>query len=235
MSAAYTSLLVALDGRQGGLDAEALARRLAGPDADVSVEHLTADALQRAALHDLVAARGPDLLVVGALHHRHLDLRPHDPTRVALRQAPCAVAVAPWEYASRPGEAIRSIAVGYVDDHRGRVVLDAARGLAWQLGADVQATTVVPPSNWETADSGIGWRAAAAARRLAEIPGIRGVAMEGDPHHALAALSEEVDLLVIGSHHHGSVRRLLVGDVTKDLAHSSRCPLLVVPHPPPHA
>jgi nucleotide-binding universal stress UspA family protein len=145
---------------------------------------------------------------------------------------PCAVAVAPWGYAMRPDRVIRSIGVGFVDDRSGRVVLDVARGLGWQLGADVHATTVVAASNWESAAAGVGWKAAAAARRMAEIPGVHGTAIEGVPHRALAAVSADVDLLVIGARHRGAVRRLLLGDVGENLAHSSRCPLLVVPHPP---
>ena len=95
----------------------------------------------------------------------------------------------------------------------------------------MHATTVVGPSNWESATSGMGWRAAAAARRMAEIPGVHGAAMEGRPDRALAVLSGTVDLLVIGSRHHSLVRRLLPGDVARNLSHWSRCPLLVVPHP----
>jgi nucleotide-binding universal stress UspA family protein len=140
----------------------------------------------------------------------------------------CAVAVAPRGYAGHTHRVIEAIAVGYTDDRAGRAVLDVARGLAWQLGAEVQATMVVAPSNWESAASGVGWRAAAAARRMAEIPGVHGTAVEGQPDRVLAQLSTDVDLLVIGSRHHPAWR-LPLGDVAGSLSHSSRCPLLVVP------
>jgi nucleotide-binding universal stress UspA family protein len=270
MYAAFNSILVAVDGHQGGLDAAALARVLAGPEVDVAIAHVVPgdaspgagepvwhddEAVEQAraileresapvvvtrgqsiasGLHELADAREAELLVVGAHHHRHLDLRWRDHTRAALRELPCAVAVATWGYAARPPEPVRSVGVGFVDDASGRLVLDTARGVAWQLGAEVHATMVVGPSNWKAADSGTGWRAAAAAQRMAEIPGIHGVAVEGHPHRALALLSAKVDLLVIGSAHHHALRRLLLGDVAEILSHSSRCPLLVVPHPPRH-
>jgi nucleotide-binding universal stress UspA family protein len=274
MFAAFHTILVALDGHQGGLDAAALAGRLAGPEARLALAHVLThdvergrladdgtDAMTRAAqrildvsharppgvstpvvtvrgrsvtggLRELVDARGADLLVLGAHHHRHVSLRSRDHTRAALREMRCAVAVAPWEYSKRPDRGIRSIGVGYVDDHAGRVVLDTARALAWQLGAEVHATTVVAPSNWEAADSGGGWKPAAAGRRMGEIPGVHGTAVEGEPHHALLAFSDEVDLLVVGSGHHRALRHLLLGDVAEDLSRTSRCPLLVLARPP---
>jgi nucleotide-binding universal stress UspA family protein len=247
MYAAFNSILVAMDGREGGVDAAALAGVLAGTDADVAIAHvltaregrapiaatadtpvLTARAPSVAAgLHRLVEEHGADLLAIGAHHHGHLS---RDHTRAALRDLPCAIAVAPAGYASRPRRPIRAVGVGFVDDRAGRAVLDTARGLAWQLGAEVHATIVVGPSNWESAESGMGWRAAAAARRMAEIPGVHGVAVEGRPQQALGALSRTVDLLVVGSRHHPVARRLRLSDVAEGLSHSSRCPLLVVPH-----
>lgn len=186
-------------------------------------------------LLDLVDAHNADLLVVGAHHHRHLHLPSYDHTRAAPRRMPCAVAVAPQGYSMRPARLIASVGVGYVDDEDGRLVLDAARAIAWQLGADVYATTIVAASNWPDAQAGIGWRATAAQRRMTEIPGVHGRAVEGEPHRVLAAMSADVDLLVIGHHHHGALRRLVLGDVAEDLASRSRCPLLVVPEASPHS
>jgi nucleotide-binding universal stress UspA family protein len=232
MFAAFNRILVALDGHQGGDDAAALADRLAGAESELATEPMpSAHTHVAARVRELVAEHDADLLVVGA-HHRHLSLWPRDYTRAELRDLPCAVAVAPWQYAERPLEPIRTVGVGYVDDRGGRDVLDVARTVAWQLGADVQARTVVAPSNWAAADSGAGWRAVAAGRRMAEIPGVHGAAVEGEPRHALAELSEDVDLLVVGSRHHGVLRSLLPGDVVEGLSRKSRCPLLVVPRRP---
>jgi len=266
MYAAYHSILVALDGRQGGLDAAALGAQLATRDSELALGHVltgapdarNTDDARRAALEamrahgadladtgvpvlaprarsvvdglrELVDARNVDLMVVGAHHHRHFNLAAHDHTRDALDRLSCAVAVAPWRYATRPVSPIASVGVGYVDNRAGRDVLDAARGLAWQLGAEVRATTIVAPSNWPAADSGAGWRALAAARRMAEIPGVHGTVVEGDPYHALLGLSREVDLLVLGTHRRSGLRRFLPGDVAEGLSHAAACPLLIVP------
>jgi nucleotide-binding universal stress UspA family protein len=267
MLAAFQSILVALDGGQGGLDAAALGAELAGPESALALAHVLTGATRArpgdevrqeavevmrphrsdpagpdppllttrggsvvAGLRELVDAHGGELVVVGVHHHRHLNLARHDHTRDALRRLPCAVAVAPRHYARRPPAGIAAVGVGYVDDRGGRVVLDTARGVAWQLGAEVHATTIVASSNWPDADSGAGWRALSAARRMAQIPGVHGTASEGDPYHALLALSREVDLLVVGTHHHSALRRLLPGDVAEGLSHAAGCPLLVVPH-----
>lgn len=270
MFAAFQRILVALDGRQGGLDAIALAARLAQREAELAIGHVLPDedrgaagrageleaAIARArsvfgvardepgaldlpvltahrrsvlaGLRALVADHGADLLVLGAHHHRHFHLPSRDHTRAAVRELPCAVAVAPSGYAKRPLQRVRSIGVGYVDDRGGRLVLDLARDLAWQLDAEVHATMVVGLSNWEDAESLAGWRAVAAAKRMAEIPGVHGEAVEGDAQRALADLSRHVDLLVIGSHHHGALRRVLP-DVATHLSHEPHCPLVVLP------
>jgi nucleotide-binding universal stress UspA family protein len=110
----------------------------------------------------------------------------------------------------------------------GRAVLDVARSLAWELGAELQAARVVSVSNWVTLDSGGGWKAVAAAQRMREISGVHGVAFEGDVERELVRFARNVDLLVVGTHHHGVARRLMRGDVAAGLTSHSPCPLLVV-------
>jgi nucleotide-binding universal stress UspA family protein len=139
------------------------------------------------------------------------------------------VAVAPRGYADRPRRAVRTVGVGYVDSATGRAVLDVARGLAWHFGAEVRAISVVAPSNWRSEDAGAGWRAVAAAGRLHEIPGVRGEVREGLARPELAAAARELDLLVVGSRHHGPLERLAGRDLARRLARRPPCPLLVIP------
>lgn len=256
---AFASIVIAIDGNSEALDAVALGRRLAGPGVDLALAHVhrgparrraTADAVfarARALLpgetplltvegHDVTAAliglverRRADLLVIGAHERHHLHVGDH--ARRLVRATRCCVAVAPHGYCARAQGAVATVGIGYIDDADGRAVLDLARTLAWQLGAEVRAVTVAPPSNWEDSTSTTGRKAAAAARRLAEIPGVHGHALEGDAARALADLSREVDLLVIGSHHHGLIRRLVPGDVAERLTARARCPLVVLPAP----
>ena len=74
-------------------------------------------------------------------------------------------------------------------------------------------------------------RAATAA--LATLPERSAASVEvvsgGAPVDALAAASERFDLLVCGSRGYGALRSVLAGGVSRGLAHTARCPLLVVP------
>jgi nucleotide-binding universal stress UspA family protein len=213
----YGEIVIAGDGQAGSRDGLALAMLLRGPSTTLVSAH---DLVRRATvhqLHALAAARGSDLLIVGA-HH----------ARAAVHDAPCQVAVAPRGYSDRSRRAIRLIGIGHTDTPAGRAALDVARALAWQLGAELHAVRVVGVSNWETLDSGGGWKAVAAAQRMRELPGVHGVAFEGDVERELAHFARAVDLLVLGSHHHGVARRLMRGDVAGLLTSHSSCPLLVV-------
>jgi len=63
----------------------------------------------------------------------------------------------------------------------------------------------------------------------------RSVELQGPPlEHILAqAESERVDLIVIGSHHHGAFYHLFEGGVTEGILRRARCPVLVVPQGDP--
>jgi nucleotide-binding universal stress UspA family protein len=226
----YAEIVIADDGEAGGRDALALADVLRGPATTVVLAH---DLIARStvtALHALAASRGSDLLIVGSHPHGHASLlRFGDHARAAVRDAPCQVAVTPRGYVERANRGIRSIGIGHTDTPEGRAVLDVARQLAWELGAEIEAARVVSRSNWPTLESGGGWRAVAAAQRMGEIPGVHGVAIEGDVERALVHFAQAVDLLVVGSHHHGAVRRVMRGDVAGSLTSHAPCPLLVVP------
>jgi nucleotide-binding universal stress UspA family protein len=51
----------------------------------------------------------------------------------------------------------------------------------------------------------------------------------GSPPEMLIALSEEVDLLVIGSRRWGPAAHVLLGRTSEDLMHNARCSLMIVP------
>ncbi len=53
-------------------------------------------------------------------------------------------------------------------------------------------------------------------------------ALEGHPGERLIALSEEADLLVVGSRGHGGFLGLLLGSVTTYCVNHARCPVVVV-------
>ena len=53
----------------------------------------------------------------------------------------------------------------------------------------------------------------------------------GRPASALLKLSQEVDLLLIGSRRWGPVARVILGSTGEALLHDASCPVLVVPRP----
>lgn len=52
--------------------------------------------------------------------------------------------------------------------------------------------------------------------------------VEGSAVTALLAASEDADLVVVGSHGHGPLARLLLGSVTQRVLQHARCPVVVV-------
>ena len=55
----------------------------------------------------------------------------------------------------------------------------------------------------------------------------------GDPGEEIIAVaeSEKVNLIVVGSHHKGTLRRVLGRSVSDNVAHHAPCPVLLVRHP----
>jgi nucleotide-binding universal stress UspA family protein len=61
---------------------------------------------------------------------------------------------------------------------------------------------------------------------------VQPIVLIGTPHVELADYVETHagDLLVVGTHGHGPVRRFLLGSVAERLIRMARCPVLAVPH-----
>jgi nucleotide-binding universal stress UspA family protein len=107
------------------------------------------------------------------------------------------------------GAAVASVEVAYVDDGDSPPDEPDARGL--RSGRDAM----------------IEWWLES---RSDEIPApVRPLRLEGDPVEALADLSQDLDLLIIGARPRGWLRRLVAGDVCTGLLAQTRCPLLVSP------
>lgn len=188
-------------------------------------------------LHKLAEHERADLIVVGSSHRGGLGrVLLGDDTLAALNGAPCAVAIAPrgYVFASPTWTTI-----GVADDGSAEstLALAAARDMARARQAKVRVVAVVPrdgavaptsvvPTNW-TAETIESLRIDRA--RLTGIPQAKGEVTFGDPAHELIRLSENVDLLIVGSRGYGPLGRFVNGSVSNQLARHSHCPLLVLP------
>ncbi|MFZ1926449.1 MAG: universal stress protein, partial [Solirubrobacteraceae bacterium] len=68
-----------------------------------------------------------------------------------------------------------------------------------------------------------------AKERMRALPGVDGRAAYGFAGEELAALGDELDILVVGSRGYGPVKRLIVGSTSEYLERHARCSLLVLP------
>jgi len=223
----FEKVLVASDAGQGTRDALALADLLAASGSHAVVDYRELTALEQSR---------PDLLVVAGT-------RPGPFARALLAagirssvlDAACAVAVAPPGYALHQPR-LRRIGVGYDGTLNGERALIAARPLAARHGAAIHAVWVVSlravhdsdpvPAHWPDA---AGKLVAHRSKALHALPDVDGCALYGSPREELERLSDNVDLLVVGSRDHGVQGRLRHGSVSAHLATHARCPVLLIP------
>jgi nucleotide-binding universal stress UspA family protein len=233
----FTTVIVGADNGAGDADAEALATLLAAPGADVTRTHIEHGSVGHG-LHDAAVARGADLIVLGSSHCGLLGrIFAGDDVAGTLRSAPCAVAVAPRGYAAK-APALARVGVGYDGSPQAKAALDVAKTLATQRGAKMRALGVATPPQGLINPIGVSAVAALEAKRdqiercIGELgPEIDGETLDGIAHQRLAELSEEVDLLVVGSSRHGGFGRVLLGNTSETLSREAACPLLVVTAP----
>jgi len=117
-----------------------------------------------------------------------------------------------------------------------------ALDLAHDLGADLLIVSVIDPRSLRLPGGRFGTRVdqvrsnrEAIAQELVSRGRAAGVHVnfliwDGDPGESIvdAARSEQVDLVVVGSHGRGSVGRFLIGSVSDHVVRHAPCPVLVV-------
>ncbi len=178
-----------------------------------------------------------DLIVVGSCSRSAFGRAMlGDDTRAALNGSPCAVAIAARGYAEHPTP-IAKVGVGYNESPESeRCAGVPRRAIAAPTRAAVNALEVVaiptyaytglmPPALGE----GIDVDARRSQRAPAQAARRHGRAVYGLTGEELAAFSDEVDVLVVGSRGYGPLRRLVLGSTSDYLERHARCSLLVLP------
>jgi nucleotide-binding universal stress UspA family protein len=187
-------------------------------------------------LHQQAEQQQADLIVVGSCSRGTLGRAMlGDDTRAALNGSPCAVAVAAHSYAEAPTP-IAKVGVGYDGSPESEAALAMAHELAGSARASVIALEAVSMPSY--AYSGMVSPAIGdtmevmiedAKERMRALPGVDGRAVYGFAGEELAALGDELDILVVGSRGYGPVKRLVVGSTSEYLERHARCSLLVLP------
>lgn len=216
--------------RRRDLDMLASLRHEADFDADVaSVKGLSV----ARGLHAIARLQRADLVVVGASRADEVDrMLIGDDTRDVLRDAPCAVAVAPVGYASR-ARPLTEVAIAYDESPASYRALEIARRVAADAQARLLAFQAVPPQRasgypWNP-DAEIATAVDTAGRRIGALGGVEPVVRPGEPVEELARFQPSVDLLVIGAHEHSRIDRFFRVSTSETLAERPPSPLLVLP------
>ena len=184
-------------------------------------------------LHELCEVIGADLLVVGSSRRGVLGrVLIGDDTSAALNGAPCAIAIAPSNYSQQPGMT-REIGVGYDGSPESEHALSVARTLAVAWAAKLSALEAVSLPSYAFVGPGATDNAPQclvedALERIAGLGGVEPHAAYGQPAEELALYSASLDLLIVGARGYGPVGRLIHGSTSQHLAHTARCPLLVL-------
>jgi len=213
------------------------------PSSGVEVRELGAPS-PSAGLHAVLATERPVLAVLGSSRAgAHGNIALGRTTERVVDGAPCPVAVAPKEHASRP---LARIAVGVLPSPEGREALRAATRLAAAAGAALHVVMVLAGTPDADEAREIAHEIAPETERL---PGARDASsilgpaiaaatggsgadasvLVGDPVEALLRASEHADVLLLGSRAYGPPDAVGVGGVARRVLDGARCPVVIVP------
>ena len=170
-------------------------------------------------------------------------------TRQLMHDLACPIAIAPRGLSSPSGFALHRIAVGFDGGIHASAALELALPLARRAGAELIVRGVIDDriplpgwaemwlvpfrDEWEKSVEDQIQKLEQQVDRAVEGAGleVRTEVVRGVPAKSLAALSADVDLIVIGSRRWGAATKLLLGGCGEALAHSSRAALMLVPAP----
>src|SRR3954454_2698214 len=184
-------------------------------------------------LHELCGVLGGDRLVIGSSRRGLLGrVLIGDDTSAALNGAACAIAIAPSNYSQQP-RMTREIGVGYDGSPESEHALWVDRTLAVAWTAKLSALEAVSLPSYAFVGPGAAYNAPQclvedALERIAGLGGVEPHAAYGQPAEELALYSASLDLLIVGGRGYGPVGRLIHGSTSQQLAHTARCPLVVL-------
>jgi nucleotide-binding universal stress UspA family protein len=161
-----------------------------------------------------------------------------------LHGAPCAVAIAPRDYAEATERRLGRIGLGFDGSAEAWAALETATGLTRRLHGALTLVTAVEPPGYGFGEAlsvlsagEIHTHQQREKRKvldlgLARVPGdvrVDGRLMNGEAADAIAKASEEFDLLFLGSRGYGPLRRTVLGSVAAAVMTAARCPVLIQP------
>jgi nucleotide-binding universal stress UspA family protein len=201
--------------------------------ADAQVACVEAASVARG-LHELVASRHLDLLVIGSSGRDQFGgVFGGDDTRETLEEAPCVVAVAPAGYATYQPVALTKVGVAYDGSAGSARALAMARSLAAEHGSKLSAFQAVGAPHYVhdrwAVQTELNDAVKDSRERVTELGQVEPHAEFGDAVEELTRFGASVDLLVVGSHKHRPIDHLAMRRTTAQrLAADAPCPLLVL-------
>jgi nucleotide-binding universal stress UspA family protein len=205
---------------------------------------LVSNSSPAAGLQTTAEETGAAIIIVGSSHRSGLGrVLAGSVTESVLAGAPVPVAVAPHEYAGTD-RGLLTIGCAFNGSPESREALAWAASLARRRRAHLLALAVhtpvafggVPAAGVISSQSANDALRAALDVQLGEAVAALGDGSEasgrlldGDAARELSEASVELDLLVLGSRGYGPIRTVLLGSVSRALARSAACPVVVVP------
>ena len=219
-----------------------LDRAAAGVEGIPIATETIADPSPPHALHALTERTPAALVVVGSTRRGPVGrVLPGSTGERLLHGSPCPVAVVPRGYAGHP---IATIGVGYDGSVESEAALAGACRAARRFGAVLRVIRVFDatrlgspalmtvPAYVSVQEDFENLQRAGLDEAVAALPGdvaAEGVFVPGNAGPELAAQSESVDLMVVGSRGYGPRTAVLLGGVTHTLLRKAACPVIVLP------
>ena len=189
-----------------------------------------------AGLERVAFENGSDLIVAGSSRRHGISrvLGRRD-VKSVMRQAPCALALAPSSCSHKPNIFAR-IGVAFDGSPRSEIALAHGRVLAADRDAQLILHRVREPQIYALGPLAMiapvtrpATAVAAAREWVSDADEVSVEQAFGTPREELVAFSKTVQLLVCGSRHDGLFKRIGAGSETDHLACHSAAPLIIVP------